>query len=548
MKKCSYQGCEREVFSFSTGQSSWASHSLCLFHVDNVPQKLEVFQDEFNKLISEYQKGDDRCFNFQGFIFPLNFEFFSNRSVSATLDFSGCKFYGKVIFENTIVGGSIWFDESVFYDKVFFFGLSKIGELSLDGSTFNNRFMLHNSEIGEASLKRCKFNNTVTIEHISFKGEAHFDSCEFKDDVKIGFCKFENVLSLKDSNFFRELNIFKVETLESMSFEQSVFQWRAHFRDNIFRSVNHFNDTKFMDDAMFDRSHIFDTHFEFSTFASIAEFIECTFSGQAWFDNSIFRGRTIFDRTIISNVVMFDSCRFPAAYLSFMGGQRYLDNTNTMVFDIADNSKVSFKQVDFNECNSVHFEHVNLGHTSFLGSNIENIDFVDVLWHENEDYKIYDERKLKTSDKSDYLEVERLYHQLVLNYDKRRDHETAGEFYIRENEVRSRRKGFPLNWWELMYKNISSYGQSTKKPFFWILLTFMLVTALITTKLTISNGNILKFIYNSVLINLGFILGIDQPQTFPMTYNFSILIASERLIIIFLLSMFGLALRRRFRR
>jgi len=324
--------------------------------------------------------------------------------------------------------------------------------------------------------------------------------------------------------------------------------------------------------------------------------------------------------------------------LDFIGG-KYKDENNqeqdTRLFE-GDN-EIAFDHVNFREAKRVRFEHVDLSRASFLMSQIENIDFINVRWNGPERYKIYDERKwrerrvkseieekgevnqssadsptsaapsedavgaglkpaptpaadenagrypnlpykvwtvgrdwirawvksiseefrlLRRTDKDELKEIENLYHQLILNYDRRRDYETGGEFYVRENEVRRIRKGWRGYFFEGIYWLTSEYGQRWFLPLLWTTLALITFSPIFSPNDKFYQGPmgwglnwLSEITWPAFSSNVAVLLGIQRlaDAIKPTSWDL-FLISVERILIFYLISMFLLAVRRRFRR
>jgi len=400
---------------------------------------------------------------------------------------------------------------------------------------------------------------------------------------------------------------------EMASFNGVTFKGKANFINATFNGEAQFARTKFSGEASFFRS----------AFIGEADFTQSTFSRAAWFFSAIFSSGANFILASFHDEVSFyvarwkggadfSGARLKEASLDFIGSKYEDENKqehDTRLFE--GDKEIGFDHVNFREAKRVRFEHVDLSRASFLRSQIENVDFIDVWWKkEGKGHKIYDEREwreegavgaglkpaptpavgentgrypnlpyrvwtvgrdwirariinpireeyrfLKRKDKDELKEIENLYHQLILNFDRRRDYETGGEFYVRENECRRIRKGWRGYFFEGIYWLTSEYGQRWVQPLLWGLLVVVLssliffqatpiASAVVVDRLDLFN----KIMWPAFCLNVASLFGITRVDNLGLSHNALLLLSIQRILIFYLISMFLLAVRRRFRR
>jgi hypothetical protein len=134
-----------------------------------------------------------------------------------------------------------------------------------------------------------------------------------------------------------------------------------------------------------------------ATFSGAAQFRGATFSGAASFRGETFKGECIFVGVT-------------------------LDEKARVVFEKAD-------------------EKANLRQTSFLDTNLERIHFRDVEWPRKGRRQVLWDEFLHKGEQPDYEKVAENYRQLVINYEAKRDFDTAEDFHIGEMEMRRKKKG-----------------------------------------------------------------------------------------------------------
>jgi hypothetical protein len=143
-------------------------------------------------------------------------------------------------------------------------------------------------------------------------------------------------------------------------------------------------------------------------------------------------------------------------------------------------------RVTLDEKARVVFEKANLTQASFLDTNLERIHFRDVKWPRKGRRRVLWDEFLHKGEQPDYEKVAENYRQLVINYEAKRDFDTAEEFHIGEMEMRRKKKGkqaedeaakakwlgMKLLWrcWGVIngysiYKFLSNYGTSYLQGF-----------------------------------------------------------------------------------
>ena len=162
---------------------------------------------------------------------------------------------------------------------------------------------------------------------------------------------------------------------------------------------------------------------------------------------------------------------------------------------------------------------------------------------------------LRRQDKDELKEIETLYHQLSLNFDHRRDYETGGEFYVREVEVRRIRKGWRGYFFEGVYWLTSEYGQRWLQPLLLGLAVVILSSLIfyqaspIASALVVSRLDLFtKIMWPAFCLNVASLFGLARVDHLGLSHHSLLLLSLQRILIFYLISMFLLAVRRRFRR
>ena len=141
----------------------------------------------------------------------------------------------------------------------------------------------------------------------------------------------------------------------------------------------------------------------------------------------------------------------------------------------------------------------NLEQASFLDTNLEQIHFRDVEWPRKGRRKVLWDEFPHEGGELDYEKVAENYRQLVLNYEAKRDFDTAEDFHIGEMEMRRKKirkqaedkaaeakwLGMKLLWrcWGAIngysiYKFLSNYGTSYLRGFVVLLVWLVLFSGI----------------------------------------------------------------------
>jgi len=260
-------------------------------------------------------------------------------------------------------------------------------------------------------------------------------------------------------------------TFQKANFIGATFQ-TAYFIKVTFQKADF--DRATFQEATFGHTTFQEADFGWATFQEVdffkATFHEAKFIGATFhkveFDQSNFNGKVIFSNSTVQKKVTFRG-----------------SNENRVPM-----GECKFNSIDIEPGAKIIFEKVNLEKASFLDANIENFIFRDVKWYRKKPRKIalWDEFENKEVDLSKLADN---YHQLVLNYEKKREFDTALEFHIGEMEVKRKSMGKSknkfLNWVQrnalnlyAWYKYLSYYGTSYKQALGWLAVMFLIFSGI----------------------------------------------------------------------
>jgi len=426
---CKYKGCPHPVYT-----DGW-----CIFHLpkltDNEKRELsteekvgynkleEKFREEFFTFIKKIE-GELKVevFNFKGFHF-------------VEIDLSNDNILKKL-------------GEFEFNKRVDFYGAKFIGKVNFQKICFK----------GITNFREASFYDNASFEDTVFNGKADFFSATFKESSFVG-ANFKEIVQFSLSKFNGEANfvgvtykgkaIYEKASFNDAFFSLSSFEKEADFEEAIFKTDAHFYNVKF------EKANFFKTIFNGKANFYEADFKEANFVAATFEGTTIFRGSE--------------------------GSDLFKEN-----FD--------FIGIYYDPLASIIFEKVNLKKASFLDTNIENFIFRDVKWCGSVPlYKWFNWLRIRKTAlwdeirddvKIDYSKLSENYHQLVLNYDRKRDFDKALEFRIGEMEVKRNSKITSdkkfIRFFQhvfnahALYKLLSSYGTSYWQAFIWLIL-FLLI-------------------------------------------------------------------------
>ena len=315
-------------------------------------------------------------------------------------------------------------------------------------------------------MSKCKF--TVQYKYYDHEELKQVDfCCDDKEPLASGFCIFHDKdYLLQDKTNYEEhkrnvLDRFKHKVNDAISNKKPLFCIGFHFPDfNLsdlskskeFTKSVYFNGSKFLGEA----------HFSFANFQGEALFNKANFQGPAVFTNSEFYRKTYFSGNF--------------------------------------NGTTNFNYVLFEGKEKIYFNVENLSNVSFMNTDLTEVRFSDIArWGgggqkvKEDRFKIVDERLLeeKIKEKGAHTtkdfnlgSIKAVYRNLRENYEYRMRYDEAGQFFIREMELKRkyrevvspkdggfevkvkqnswfRRNLFSLTGW---YYHLSRYGESLWRP------------------------------------------------------------------------------------
>ncbi len=259
------------------------------------------------------------------------------------------------------------------------------------------------------------FNGVTQFERNEFLKDAIFERCEFIDNVSFTYSKFHNTTNFNESFFKREVLFLSVKFLGKIEFVFSKFD-KGSF------SLSNFHEAEFI------QCHfIQDTDFKLSKFNRNVIFQQCNFENFADFSESMFGDEAIFANNSFTKQAKFRKLKFTNEELiSFYG----------------DLSTISFLETNVSK---IHFGDDVIWEKQY--SEQKNIIdklkvYLNKLKDFNRKFVVQDEQIIEV--KSEYgirLEtVLNIYRNLRENFDKKMRYDDAGQFFIREMELKRKFK------------------------------------------------------------------------------------------------------------
>jgi len=314
-----------------------------------------------------------------------------------------------------------------------------------------------------------------------------FTQAHFHDDVIIENVKFNEDVQFSETEFYETHRV---------SFIGSEFCKKVHFLSSNIRGREvQFHSSAFLKEVDFTGTTIFNAFFNTSNLNN-ATFTNVIFHGPVNFWYADFNGITKF-----TGATFNDSVKFSNSIFKDEGNFQKTNFFNTAYF----------REVQFNEPSKIIFNS-NLHYVSFLDTDLKRIRFGNnVEWHltkspktkwgkfkyaiekislRNNKFKIHDERTLdnQTEPELNLESVMDTYRDLRDNYDYELRYETAGQFFVREMELKRKfkanRDGFPKTKKDFrrrvfsiynFYHILAQYGQSYYRPI-WVALPVLIIS------------------------------------------------------------------------
>ncbi len=349
-------------------------------------------------------------------------------------------------------------------------------------------------------------------------------------------------------------------------FSGMVFPRTFHEFPRVYDRVVFFDNASFLGDA----------DFVFAEFRQDVDFSHARFSADAKFQSAKFYRDAKFENTQFTTVDFSDCTVRGESQLIFDGeelGKQKGRRDREMFL-----GKSDFRRMKLTNSKSVVFRKVDLGKCLFLETDVTKVEFVDVKWDERG--KLWWRRKRfhDAVSSSEYVLLAQLYRRVQQNYVDSYQYRDAGDFYIGEQDMINMSKGsrirrfFSANFW---YWVFARYGQCWVQPlltgvlpvlYLWSLLLILCDIHVVLDYVNAGDvratwfhidwlgdlGRVsnFAFYYLGVLIfNIRLVTtGVFGALPCYLSCWQSLVIISERILLIAFISFFVLALTRQFKR
>src|ERR1051325_7239791 len=266
---------------------------------------------------------------------------------------------------------------------------------------------------------------------------------------------------------------FHQATFQDVDFSSAVCCQEVRFVSSNFKGEVVFAGAQFLADVNFAGAHFgHEADFRLANFHELTLFSWATFSETGDFHWATFNKEAIFEVVTVLKEL------------------RVIGHADQRCFEGACN----FRFLRLSKDAAVTLERVNLEHATFLDTDLERFSLRDVNWHRTPSrlgrlmprQSLSDEfnfPKEVNMTEADYEKVAENYRQLVLNYERKRDYDTAEDFHIGEMEMRRKKRGAHIQnkglrklreWTNSygFYRALSNYGTSYVQAFL-VLLAFL---------------------------------------------------------------------------
>lgn len=462
-KAVEYSWCEKEdTIKCRDG------NDYCIFHAPagekGVPEN--NYNVELSRKIINHHKKDDYC-NLSGTIFEwdINFLILEKKEFPININFDSVVFHGKVNIDGSTFG-NMWFRNTTFYKNV----------------------LMKNSTFGKTSFFSTKFYNDLYFNEVYFLENVSFSDSLLNRGMIIE-CTFKGLVKFFDVDFEKDITFFDSTFEKEADFRQVRFHGSAGFESVKFNKVNFvlaqmhdgvFTRTEFSQDAYFAISLFNSATFASSVFHAQAEFAEVSFNKTVDFTGAFFHKRAYF--------MPMDTKKYNYLSENF---QIFIDRSPEVFGD----GCIFIRVFIFD---NFLLEKVNLSKTSFIDTDVRQIEYVNCDWLEEGGQRIlYDHNQLRNPDLPEEQEdlirkVETLYRRFKQKAKENHDEAEASLWHYGEKEMQ-RQRGGPGGFfsWVLinLYCACSGYAERPVRAFyFFIGLIFFFALLLAMTKDGINHG------------------------------------------------------------
>lgn len=318
---------------------------------------------------------------------------------------------------------------------------------------------------------------------------------------------------------------YQFHFVEKADFSQATFATFADFAEVVFAKEVNFYGAQFLDDAIFHNA-IFhnDADFKFAQFHSEVDF----------------------NHTYFAQIANFSHAQF-MSQASFTGSE------DKRFF--GEKAQLSLQHARVVSPEQILFQNLQLHPYWFIGIDIRNFVFADVIWQRNVNHDISQLSKLlqlSHIQSSSYALLATSYRQLAVNAEENQRYEEASNFRYDTMDVYRRKtwRGlafWQLNWW---YWILSGYGERVGRAAVVLCIMLALFVGFYTQVLfehpIYTAGRPLE---PSLAILYTLEVGaLQNPDPKPFTLAARYLVLAETILVPFQVALIALAIRRKFMR
>jgi uncharacterized protein YjbI with pentapeptide repeats len=309
-----------------------------------------------------------------------------------------------------------------------------------------------------------------------FVGPVNFSEAQFTKEAIFSEAQFTKEAIFSEAQFTKEANFYWTQFTEKADFSEAQFTKEAIFLGAQFTKEADFHWTQFTKEAIFYRAQFTkEAYFTDDQFTEKADFSEAQFTKEAIFFRAQFSEKADFHEAEFTEKADFSGAQFRAE--SNFNKARFMNRTEfshskfiqeAIFVDTIFNFRSSFNYVLFRDPENILFQTDELSQISFMNTDISRVRFGEnVKWGladrptrrylkkwghgDKNEFKILEEREIESSlarnGKVQNIlmgSVLAVYRNLRENYEYRMRYDEAGEFFIREMEMKRKYKEVSL--------------------------------------------------------------------------------------------------------
>jgi uncharacterized protein YjbI with pentapeptide repeats len=436
---------KRYGYECDTPEPDVLKSGWCIFHDNeylNDPDKrqsneqniIRKLSDKIENSISDNKPLTCIKYRLPSFIFYKNFTIpvnFSEAIFMGSVDFSGAQFTEEANFSGAQFTEKAIFYNAQFTKEAYFNGAQFTEEANFSGAQFTK----------EAYFNKAQFTEEANFSYAQFTEKAIFYNAQFTKEAYFNYVQFTKEAYFNEAQFTEEANFAYAQFTEKADFSGAQFTERANFNKAQFTEEADFSYAQFTKEAYFNKAQFTEeADFSYAQFAE-ANFFEAQFHAESSFNEAEFMNETDF-----SHSKFIQEAKFVDTIFGFRSSFNYVlfRDPENVIFQTDDLSQVSLANTDISR---IRFgENVKWGLANRPTRYLKIWGDVD-----KNKFKILEEREIETLVASNGTvqnialgSVLAVYRSLRENYEYRLRYDEAGEFFIREMEMKRKYKEVSL--------------------------------------------------------------------------------------------------------